>query len=51
LYYEQLYHDIAQVGASCQTLDVTDASADGLSMDFKVPPPANIPTPPPDPGR
>ncbi|GMI58769.1 hypothetical protein TeGR_g7807 [Tetraparma gracilis] len=36
LYYEQLYHDIAQVGASCQTLDVTDASADGLSMDFKV---------------
>jgi hypothetical protein len=34
-YYEQLYHDIAQIGSSCQTLNVT-ASDNDLSMDFSV---------------
>jgi len=36
-FYEQAYTDIAQVGASCQTLNSTyDAETGGTSMDFAV---------------
>mmetsp|Transcript_18870 Transcript_18870/g.39265 ORF Transcript_18870/g.39265 Transcript_18870/m.39265 type:complete len:194 (+) Transcript_18870:96-677(+) len=36
-YKENFYYDIAQVGATCQTLNVTKGSDDGsLSMDFQV---------------
>ena len=37
-YYEQLYHDIAQVGAKCQTLNVTSSDSDDgvINMAFSV---------------
>jgi hypothetical protein len=37
LWYEWAYADIAQVGASCQTLNSTGPNAKGIvSMDFRV---------------
>lgn len=36
-FYEQAYSDIAQVGSSCQTLNVSMPSSDGaIDMDFSV---------------
>ena len=37
MWYEQAYIDVAQAGASCQTLNVTEVAADGrVSTDFNA---------------